>query len=373
MEAQLSERTSEGARAPEVEQFETVIVGGGQAGLAIGYHLANRGRSFVILDAHERIGDAWRKRWDSLRLFTPAGHDNLPGMGFPAPHWSFPTRDEMAEYLETYATEFDLPVRSGVRVDSLAEEGGRYLLAAGDRRFEADQVVIATGPFQAPKVPAFAPELDPRIVQMHSSEYRNPSQLPDGGVLVVGPGNSGADIALDVAGTHRTWLSGEHPGHIPLNTTGTSGRLAFPLIWFVWTHVLNVGTPVGRKARPKVLAGPEPLIRVKPKHLAAAGVERVARTSGVKEGLPELEDGTVMDVASVIWATGYRRELGWIDLDGFDADIEPDTDRGVIEGQPGVYLLGREFLYAFNSHTIGGVGRDAEHIAERIAARVSDG
>ena len=353
----------------EVEHVETVIVGGGQAGLAVGYHLARRGRPFVILDAHECVGDSWRRRWDSLRLFTPAGHDDLPGMRFPAPSWSFPTRDEMADYLEAYAAHFGLAVRGGVRVDGLGTARGRFVLAAGERRFEADQVVLASGPFQTARIPAFAPEVDRRILQLHSSEYRNPSQLRHGGVLVVGPGNSGADIALDVADSHRTWLSGEHPGHLPLNTAGTSGRLAFPLLWFVWTHVLNVGTPIGRRARPKVLAGPEPLIRVKPKHLAAAGVERVARTAGVRDGRPLLEDGRVMDVANVIWCTGYRQDLGWIDLDGFEDGTEPETERGVVGSQPGLYLVGREFLYAFNSHTVGGVGRDAEHIADHIAGR----
>lgn len=369
MSVQLSEQEPGQSPAAQVERFETVIIGGGQAGLAVGYHLAERGRPFVILDANQRIGDAWRKRWDSLRLFTPAGHDNLPGMRFPAPHWSFPTRDEMADYLETYAARFELPVRTGVRVDGLGTARGRFILAAGEQRFEADQVVIASGAFQKARIPEFAPDLDPRIVQMHSTEYRNPSQLRAGPVLVVGPGNSGADVALDVASNHETWLSGEHPGHIPVNTVGTSGRLAFPFIWFVWTHVLNRRTPIGRKVLPKLEAEPEPLIRVKPKHLAAAGVQRVARVGGVNDGLPVLEDGRVMDVANVIWCTGYRPDLEWIDVDGFEGDTEPTGERGVLDSQPGLYVVGREFLHAFNSHTIGGVGRDAEHIATHIATR----
>lgn len=354
------------------QQFHTVIIGGGQAGLATGHHLAKTGRSFVILDAHPRIGDAWRTRWDSLKLFTPARRCGLPGMPFPAPKHSFARRDEMADYLERYAEHFALPVRTGVRVDAVGREGERYIVAAGDARYIADNVIVACGAYAEPKTPAFAAELDPRIVQVHSARYRNRGQLQSGPVLVVGPGNSGADIALDVAGAHETTLAGRHPGHIPINITGLSGRIVFPILWLVWTHLLNVSTPVGRRARPKVLEGPEPLIRVKPKHLTAAGVQRVPRVVGVRDGQPLLEDGTVADVENVIWATGYRNDFGWLDLP-VEADErgEPVTVRGIVAGLPGLYFVGREFLYAFNSHTIGGVGRDARHIVRHLAARTT--
>jgi len=261
-------------------------------------------------------------------------------------------------------------VHGGVRVDALGRaDDGRFLLAAGERRYEADNVVIATGPFQKAHVPDFADRLDPRITQMHSSAYRNPRELPDGDVLVVGTGNSGADIALELAAEHRVSLSGELGPHIPFNMEGTAGRLIFPLLWQVWSHVLTFGSPIGRKALPKIRAGKEPLIRVKPKHLRAAGGEFVPRTAGVRDGLPILDDGTVMDVATVIWATGYRPAHDWIDLPvlGEDADVETDH-HGVVASQPGLYRVGREFLYAFNSHTVGGVGRDAERIAKRIAS-----
>jgi putative flavoprotein involved in K+ transport len=357
-----------------IESFETVVIGGGQAGLSVGYHLARRGVPCVILDAGERIGDSWRGRWDSMRLFTPARRDGLPGMPFPASRHSFPTRDEMAAYLQSYAARFELDVRCGVRVDALARStSGRFLIAAGDRRFEADNVVIATGPFQAPRVPSFADQLDPRIVHVHSSRYRNPAQLADGDVLVVGAGNSGADIALELAADRHVWLSGELGRPLPINIEGLSGRLVFPVLWQVWSHVLNYRSPVGRKALPKIRAGKEPLIRVKPKHLAAAGVELVPRTAGVRDGLPLLEDGRVIEAASVVWCTGYRNALEWIDLPviGEDGDLETDH-HGVVAAEPGLYRVGREFLYAFNSHTVGGVGRDAARIAARIA-RVSGG
>jgi len=366
MSVQTQTQSTERAK---VERCKTIVIGGGQAGLAVGYHLSRRELSFVILDADERIGDSWRSHWDSMRLFSPARRDGLPGMPFPAPKHSFPTAEEMAAYLETYAARFALPVRNGVRVDALGRSAdGRFLLGAGDRRFAADQVVIATGPFQAPYLPAFADQLDPRIVQLHSSWYRNPAQLPPGDVLVVGVGNSGADIALELAADRHVRLSGELPSEIPFNMEGLSGRLIFPLLWQVWTHVLNYDTPIGRKALPKIHAGKQPLIRVKAKHLARAGVEIVPRTTEAQEGLPVLADGSTVDVAAIVWSTGYRPWYDWVDLPVLDEDGDIATDHhGVVVDQPGLYRVGREFLHAFNSHTVGGVGRDAERIADAVA------
>ena len=194
------------------EQVETIIVGGGQAGLAVGYHLAQRHRSFVILDANERTGDSWRKRWDSLQLFTPAYLNALPGLEFPGPRSHCPTKDEMADYLEAYATKFDLPVRLGMRVDAVTRNADRFVVTANDHEFEADNVVLATGGYHSAYVPDFADQLDAGIMQLHSSEYRTPTQLRDGDVLVVGAANSGAEIALEASAAHRTWLSGRHPG-----------------------------------------------------------------------------------------------------------------------------------------------------------------
>jgi putative flavoprotein involved in K+ transport len=353
-----------------IAHHETVIIGGGQAGLAMGHHLARLGRSVVILEAGERVGDSWRGRWDSMRLFTPARRDGLPGVPFPAPKHSFPTRDAMADYLQAYAERFELPIRCRARVDALGRgDDGRFLLAVGEERHTADNVVIATGPFQRAHVPAFADELDPRITQLHSSAYRNPRELPDGPVLVVGPGNSGADIALELAADRRVLLSGTIGAQIPFDIEGLAGRLIFPILWQVWSHVLSFGSPIGRRALPKIKREREPLIRVKRQWLAKAGVEFAARTAGIRDGRPLLEDGTVVDVASVIWATGYRPQLDWVDLPviGEDGDVETDHS-GVVAREPGLYRVGREFLYAFNSHTVGGVGRDAKRIAKLIAA-----
>src|SRR5689334_6565196 len=188
------------------QRIQTIVIGGGQAGLAVGYHLAKRHLPFLILDANKQVGDAWRNRWDSLRLFNPARYAGLPGLRFPAPGDTFPTKDEVADYLGASVQRFHLPVRNGVRIDRLWKENGRFHMTAGRQRFEAENVIIAMANYQQPKIPEFSKELDAQIVQLHSHDYRNPSQLRDGGVLIVGVGNSGADIGIEVAKSHPTWI-----------------------------------------------------------------------------------------------------------------------------------------------------------------------
>lgn len=348
-----------------------MIIGGGQAGLSVAYHLAKRGRPFVILEANGRIGDSWRNRWDSLRLFTPACYDGLAGLPFPADDWSFPTKDEMADYLEAYAAHFGLPVRTGVRVERLYKDGERFVVAAGGELFEAENVVVAMADYQSPRVPAFAGELNPSIIQVHSYDYRNPSQLRDGGVLIVGAGNSGAEISLELSRTHPTWLSGRETGHMPFRIEGIASRLLLaPLaLRFVFHRVLTMNTPIGRRARPKILSNGAPLIRVKPGDLTAAGVERVPKVVGTREGLPLLEDGRVLDAANVVWCTGFNPGFSWIDLPVFEAE-GPMHERGVVGSEPGLYFVGLEFLYAMSSVMVHGVGRDAEHIAGHISSHV---
>jgi putative flavoprotein involved in K+ transport len=350
--------------------IETVVIGAGQAGLATGYHLARRGMPFVILDADARVGDQWRRRWDSLRLFTPAAYDGLPGWDFPAPAHSFPTKDEMADYLESYARRFELPVRPATRVTRLSRAGGRLLVEAGAVRYEADNVIVAMAGYQGRRVPAFAAELDPRVVQMHSSEYRNPSQLADGDVLIAGAGNSGAEIAAELAGGRRVWLAGRDVGQIPFRIDGLAARLVLArlMLRVVLHRVLSVRTPIGRRARPKMVGRGGPLIRVKAADLEAAGVERTPGVAGVRGGMPLLEDGRALAVRNVLWCTGFDPALGWIDLPGFDGG-EPPPVRGVVEGEPGLFFVGRFFQTAPSSVMIHGVGRDAAHVVRLIAAR----
>ena len=353
----------------DTEHVETVIVGGGQAGLATGHFLQREGVPFVILDAEERVGDVWRRRWDSLRLFTYARYAGLPGLRFPAPAWSFPTKDDMADYLETYARTFAFDIRSGVRVDSLSREADRFVLTTSDRRYEADNVVVATGSHRIPKVPSFAGDLDPSIVQLHSSEYRRPSQLRDGGVLLVGAGNSGADIAMDVVRSHPTWLAGRDPGEIPVRIEGFRGKVAFPVVRFLFHHVITKGTPIGRRKGPKMILTGDPRVRVKAKDLDAVGVERAPRVAGVRDGRPVLEDDRILDVTNVIWCTGFRYDFPWIDLPVFDEHGDPLHHRGVVESTPGLYFIGLVFQYSLSSCVLPGIGRDHEYVAEHLARR----
>jgi putative flavoprotein involved in K+ transport len=352
------------------ERVETVIVGAGQAGLSVGYHLAKRSRPFVILDGERRVGDNWRRHYDSLRLYSPARLDRLPGMRFPAPAWTFPTKDQTADYLERYATQFELPVRCSSRVERVSRNGKGYVIDCGERRLEADNVVVATGTFGRPFTPACADELDPGIRQLHSSEYKNPSQLQDGPVLVVGASHSGADVAMDVASAHRTILCGRDTGKVPFDIESRPGRAVWLVASFLARRVFTTRTPIGRHMKPEIRAHGGPLLRFKQADLDAAGVERTtARVAGARDGKPRLDDGTVVDVANVVWCTGFKQDFGWIDVPVTGGDGWPLEERGVVESSPGLYFTGLAFQYSFSSMLILGAGRDAEHVATQIAKR----
>jgi putative flavoprotein involved in K+ transport len=363
------------ANAPHTpERIDTVVIGAGQAGLATGHHLAHLGCQFTILDGVGRIGDNWRCHWDSLRLYSPAKVSSLPGMRFPAPAMSFPTKDEMADYLEAYAAKFDLPVRTGERVTRLSRNGGGYLVTTDKSSYLCDNVVVASGPFgRTAQVPEFAHELDPSIVQLHSDEYKNPSQLQAGPVLVVGASHSGSDVAYEVASAgFDTVLSGPIRGEVPLNIESPPARVVFPILLLLAKHLLNLRTPIGRKMRPAVRAHGGPLIRAKRADLERAGVELVAdKTVGVREGRPVLAGGRVLDVANVVWCTGFRQDFSWIDVPVIGADGWPVETRGVVTDSPGLYFTGLAFQYAFASMLVGGAGRDAAFVARHIVARAS--
>lgn len=351
-------------------QVETLVIGGGQAGLAVGYHLASRGLSFEILDENNRIGDAWRNRWDSLRLFTPGRYSGLPGMRFPGSPSSYPTKDEAADYMEAYAREFRLPARTGVKVERLSKIGGRFQVVSAEESLLAENVVVTTGAYHHPRIPRFAQDIDDNIVQLHSSEYRNPSQLHQGGVLVVGAGNSGAEIAIELAEHRQTWLSGPDTGQEPTRAGTLPDRLLTPFLWFMATRVLTVKNPIGRKVRDHFLDPPRgiPLGSVRRKDISAAGIERVPKTTGTRDGRPMLEDGRTPDVSNMIWCTGYVPDFTWIDLPIFGDNDYPRHTRGVVESQPGLYFAGLPFLSTLSSALVGGVGRDAEHIVDHIVS-----
>ena len=356
----------------QVQRIQTVIIGAGQAGLSVGYHLARHGMPFVILEANERIGDTWRRRWDSLRLFTPARFNGLDGMPFPAEPRYFPTKDEMADYLEAYAAKFNLPVRTGVEVDRVSRRGSGFRVMAGDLVIDAENVVVAMANFQRKKVPSFAAGLDPSIVQLHSSEYRAPSQLRKGRVLIAGAGNSGAEIAMEVARTHRTVVAGRDTGSLPFRIDSYAARFLVPIILRIVFHrVLSVATPIGRRVRRKVLAVGGPLIRTRPRDLDEAGVTRVGRVTGVRDGRPLIGDES-LDVANVIWCTGFHPGFEWIDIP-VHGEVEPLHERGVVADAPGLYFVGLHFLSAYSSVMIHGVGRDAARVARLICKKSGPG
>jgi putative flavoprotein involved in K+ transport len=354
---------------------ETVIIGGGQAGLATGYHLRRRRQPFLILESNGRVGDGWRQQWDTLRLYTPVKYDGLPGMHFPGSPWTFPLKDEVADYLEAYATRFELPVRTGVRVERVEAREGGYVVIADGQRIEADNVVVATGTFgRTPYLPDFAADLDAGILQLHSSEYRRPDQLRDGPVLVVGASHSGTDVAYEVASSHPTILCGPDRGQIPIRLESPTLRFVFPVMIFLARHVITRRTPIGRREMNEIRFHGGPMLRVKREDLEEQGVERVlSRVAGTRDGRPVLDDGRVVDVTNLVWCTGFRQVFDWIDLPVLGPDGWPKEYRGVVDEAPGLFFCGLSFQYAFSSMVLPGVGRDAAYLAARIAARAGNG
>jgi putative flavoprotein involved in K+ transport len=357
-----------------VDHIETLIIGAGQSGLATAHHLQLSGHSCLVIDANERVGDGWRRQWDTLKLYSPARYDSIHGLPFPAPAWSFPGKEDVANYFETYAEHFDIPVRLNTRVDRLASHGDGYVATCGEDTIFADNVVVATGTFgRAPQVPEFADKLDPMILQMHSSEYRRSSQLRPGPVLVVGASHSGADVAYEVSVDHQTILCGRDTGQIPVRLTSPMFKVVFPIVLFVFRHVLSRRTPMGRKEMDEFRLHGGPALRVKRSDLKGRGVERVEeRVVGVDGGRPVLAGGRVVDVANVVWCTGFKQAFDWIDLPIFDERGWPVELRGVVDAAPGLYFCGLGFQSAAASMLIAGVDRDSRHVAKHLVERMSD-
>ena len=348
-----------------MESREVIIVGGGQAGLATAYELRERGVDCLVLEAGARIGDQWRRRWDSLRLFTPAWVDGLPGSRFPAAGMTFPTKDEVAGYLESYAHEVELPVRTGSRVRVLRRVGDGYAVETSSETFVTPHVVIATG-YDSPKTPGFAAQLSPDIRQLHAFDYRNPAQLT-GDVLVVGAGTSGVEIAIEAAEAgHSTMLAGRGTGEIPPPAQAFGGRI----FWFLVRNVLTVRTPMGRKMRRQALEHGAPLVRLKMADVHRAGVKRLPRVTGAKDGLPQLADGTTARPGTVVWCTGFKRNYDWVEFEiPADGPVPRHRD-GIVEEQPGLYFVGLPFQTGLGSALFVGVGKDAAFIAATISRRL---
>ncbi|MDQ0755344.1 NAD(P)/FAD-dependent oxidoreductase [Arthrobacter sp. B3I4] len=351
------------------ESLDAVVVGAGAAGLAAGYQLNRTGQRFEILEAGPRVGESWRHRWESLRLFTPAQHDALPGLTYPAARNTYPGKNDFADYLESYVAHFGLPVRTGIRVEAVASAGDEFALSTSKGSVRAANVIVATGANALPRIPATAVGLEPAIRQLHSSNYRGPDDVPDGEVLVVGAGTSGSEIALELSATHRVLLSGRPTPHIP----DLLLRYAGGVYWSFLHSVLTLRTPVGRKVASEFHKRGAPLIRISPKDLDAAGVVRVPRLSGTTGGRPMVDGGGPASVRTVIWATGYRPDLDWIEGLELTPWGWPETKRGVVPRIPGLYFVGMPFQYALTSGLIGGVGRDAAYVVRHLAGRTGAG
>ncbi len=338
--------------------YDVIVIGGGQAGLAAGHFLARQGRRFVILEAADGPAAACRARWDSLRLFTPARYDALPGTPFPGEPDRYPTRDEVVAYLTDYARE--LPVEYDSRVTALAPVPAGYRVELADRALEARQVVVATGPFQVARTPGLSRELAGDVVQMHSGEYRNPRQLPDGPVLVVGGGNTGYQIAEELSRTHEVHLSiGTHQKPLPQRILG---RDLFRVLTAVGAMRKTVDSRIGRRLKDR-----EMLIGSSPRGARRRGITLHGRTTAAEGGAIRFADGGSLEPRAVIWATGFTRDFGWIDVPVLDEAGAPVHERGVTAA-PGLYFLGLPWQHTRGSALLGWVEDDAEHIAQRIAA-----
>jgi putative flavoprotein involved in K+ transport len=347
----------------EAPALDVVVVGGGQAGLAIGYHLSRGGLRYVILDAGPEVGHSWRSRWDSLTLFTSARYSSLPGVTFPSPADTYPSKAEVAAYLESYVSALDLPVRLHAKVTSLTRRGGAYVVATETEEFTAGQVVVATGPFQVPFVPPVAGDLDATVFQIHSSDYRNPSQLPGGSVLVVGGGNSGFQIAEELAATRKVHLAvGTRVPSLPQRLLGKD------LFWWlsaIGFMKISTDSRLGRR-----LAKRDVLIGSSPRRLRRSGVTLRGRLTGADGRRAVFDDGSEEDVDAVVWATGYRSDLSWIGVPGIqDVSGRVVHRRGVTDA-PGLFFVGLTWQYTRGSALIGFVRDDAAFIAGCIHERL---
>jgi putative flavoprotein involved in K+ transport len=360
-EPTMSDTTTTPMKAP----FDVIVVGAGQAGLAIGHHLARRGLNFVLLEAGAEVGQSWRNRWDSLRLFSPAQYDSLPGMAFPAPADSHPSKDDVADYLAAYASQFNLPVRLNSPVLRMHRaQDGTFVVTTHTGALSARQVVVATGPFQTPRVPAVSSQLDPHVEQLHSADYRNPGQLRGDRVLVVGAANSGLQIAAELAPTCAVSLAvGSKPLALPQRV---AGRDLF--FWLAKSRFLNV--PATSRLARRLRARGDLVIGTRNADLRRAGVGFRPRLSGFTGDVAHFADGTTMAVDAVVWATGFASDYSWLDVPGVFVEGQVRQQEGATQ-VPGLFFIGLPWQASRGSALLGFVGADAAALSARIVGGVS--
>jgi putative flavoprotein involved in K+ transport len=341
-----------------MQQREVVVIGGGQAGLAIGYLLAQQDRRFTILEAAGEPAAAWRTRWDSLKLFTPVRYDSLPGLTFPGDPDSYPARDDVVAYLTDYARRFELPVEFDSRVRTVRPGDGGFLVELADRTYEADQVVVATGPFQVPVTPVISADLSTEVAQLHSSDYRSPSDLPPGAALVVGGGNTGYQIAAELAQSREVHLAvGARQTPLPQRLLG---RDLFRYLEATGLMDKTVTSRIGQRLKDR-----ETLIGSSPRRARRRGIKLRPRATGAQGSTVTFADGSDVTVDAVVWATGFRLDHSFVELPVFDARGQVKHQRGVTE-LPGLYFLGLPWQHTRGSALLGWVKDDAEFIAQRI-------
>lgn len=347
------------------QQFDVVVIGAGQAGLAIGRHLAARGADFVILEAASEVGSPWRSRWESLRLFSPAQFDSLPGFPFPAPDDTHPSKDEVADYLSAYADRFDLPVRVDAPVRRMhRDDDGSYLVATPTGVLRATQVVVATGPFQRPSVPRLAKGLDVNMTQLHSAEYRSPAQLGGGRVLVVGAGNSGLQIAAELSHTRTVSVAvGSRPVELPQRI---AGRDLFHWLSKVGFFSLRADSRLAQRLRSRG----DLVIGTRSSALRNRGIDFRPRLTGFDRDLARFADGTSLHVDSVVWATGFRPDYSWLHVPGVVVDGHVQHQEGVTDSS-GLYFIGLPWQTSRGSALLGFVGKDAASLADRMSREAS--
>jgi putative flavoprotein involved in K+ transport len=344
--------------------YDVLVVGAGQAGLTVGHYLKQAGLRFLIVDAAEQVGSAWAQRWESLVLFTPRRYNAMPGLSFDGDPNREPTRDEVIEYLHRYATELELPVELSSRVSALEYRRGRYAADLPGRTILADQVIVATGPFQHPRIPAFASSVAPDVHQIHSTTYQRPSQIPPGRVVVIGGGNTGYQIAEELAAGHDVVLAvGSRQTPLPLRILG---RQIFWWLTKLGVLGMSVESRLGRRLRER-----DTLIGSSPRKAKRIGIVLKPRAVDASGRSVRFADGTATDANAIIWATGYESDHSWIRPAVTDERGHVRHRRGVTD-RPGLYFLGLQWQYTRGSALLGLVSADARYIAARVIAQWRD-